>query len=366
MTTATEIKLTDEQQAAIETLCRLDRDVQTFGGLAGTGKSTIIAELHRRLPDFAVCAYTGKAANVLRRKGLSDACTIHSLIYRPETDADGNVVEPVTFVLRPSHSLFVGGVIVDEASMVSAEIYRDLKSLDLPLIFVGDHGQLEPVGAGDFNLMREPQLKLETIHRNAGEIARFAGHLRGGGDAKEWYTKRTYDEVYNDGGVSVITGQQLADNDHLTSADQIVCAYNNIRIQINNAVREHLGLPAGEPVVGDRIICLQNDREHGLFNGMQGRLTEVEKYRLSFEDEDGRAFRKIRYNQSAFGARSTAREFGMVPFDWAYCVTCHKMQGSEADNVLVLEQKCGLWSHARWAYTAASRAKRKLTWVLEG
>lgn len=359
--TATDIELTEEQLAAVEFCCRGDREVVRLGGLAGTGKSTCLAAMVERLPNYAVCAYTGKAANVLRRKGVADACTIHSLIYKP-VEVNGTT----EWELRAPHELFLGGFIVDEASMVSSDIYRDLKTFGVPLVFVGDHGQLEPVGSeqGGFCLMRDPDVKLEKIHRNAGEIAWFAEHLRSGGDARDWHQIKSDGYTYQ---VNIITGSQLADAG-MERADQLICAFNRTRVSINASFRECLGLERGVPVVGDRIICLQNDRENCLFNGIQGRLTEIDLVRkwLSFADEDGREFRNVRYNPAAFGAEKTPKRVsGVVPFDWAYCVTCHKMQGSEADDVLVLEQRCDLWSHQRWAYTAASRAKRRLTWVLE-
>jgi hypothetical protein len=74
--------LTDEQEHAIDRLLDFSKGVQTLGGYAGTGKTTVIRTLKTYLPEFAVCAYTGKAANVLRMKGVS-ASTIHSLIYHP-------------------------------------------------------------------------------------------------------------------------------------------------------------------------------------------------------------------------------------------------------------------------------------------
>ncbi len=151
-----------------------------------TGKTTVIRELVRRLPDYAVCAYTGKAANVLRRKGMA-ASTIHALIYRPVVDEVGRIVDPVEFELIPRWEFKPHGIIVDEASMVGKVIHADLLSLQVPLIFVGDHGQLEPVGDTGFNLMATPDVTLETIHRNAGPIARFAEHLRRGGEARGWY-----------------------------------------------------------------------------------------------------------------------------------------------------------------------------------
>jgi ATP-dependent exoDNAse (exonuclease V) alpha subunit len=57
--------------------------------------------------------------------------------------------------------------------------------------------------------------------------------------------------------------------------------------------------------------------------------------------------------------------FGRVPFDYSYAATCHKVQGSEFDHVAVLEQRCSAWEHSRWCYTAATRAKTHLTWIVE-
>ena len=349
--------MTAEQLAAVDYLIVSNKQVRTMGGLAGTGKSTIVAEVVRRKPSFAVCAYTGKAAQVLRSKGVN-ATTIHSLIYQVVMGEDGPV-DPVEFELRSN--LDCDGIVVDEASMVPKAIHEDLLSFGVPLVYVGDHGQLEPVGGDDAGLMADPDVTLETIHRNAGPIAWFAEHLRRGGSAMGWRQPDGTEDV-----VDVLRAQDMHKVD-ITGADQIVCAYNKTRCEINAAVRECLGLPTGEPAVGDRVICLQNDRERGLFNGMQGRITAIDHRRrlLSFADEDDRPHTSIRYSPEAFGAeRTPKRASGIIPFDWAYCVTCHKMQGSETDDVLVLEQRCDLWSHARWAYTAASRAKRRLTWVL--
>ena len=79
----------------------------------------------------------------------------------------------------------------------------DLLTFGLPIIAVGDHGQLEPITdekeevvlrskdgkrerVPPFNLMANPDITLETIHRNAGEIAWFAEHVRKGRDPLDW------------------------------------------------------------------------------------------------------------------------------------------------------------------------------------
>jgi exodeoxyribonuclease-5 len=135
------MELTAHQKHALYQLVKGLRDEKkaqiTLGGYAGTGKTTLIKYLIKFFPTYAVAAYTGKAANVLRKKGIP-ASTIHSRIYKPFFD---NGV--VYFDLTPDPGC--DGFIIDEASMVSKEIFEDLKAFGLPIVFVGDHGQLEPV-----------------------------------------------------------------------------------------------------------------------------------------------------------------------------------------------------------------------------
>ena len=47
-------------------------------------------------------------------------------------------------------------------------------------------------------------------------------------------------------------------------------------------------------------------------------------------------------------------------FDYGYCITCHKSQGSEYSKVLVFEEFLRGGDHEKWLYTAATRAKDKL------
>jgi exodeoxyribonuclease-5 len=187
---ASQVTLSDEQANAVEWLCSFPRPVQTLGGYAGTGKTTVIRTLTDHLPSFAVCAYTGKAANVLRRKGVAGASTIHILIFSPREeewrDERGRIHVKMVFDLKEPSEVDATGFIVDEASMVNRELHDALLTFDRPIIYVGDHGQLPPVGGADFNLMSNPDVTLEEVHRNAGEIARFAEFIRKGHSAGDW------------------------------------------------------------------------------------------------------------------------------------------------------------------------------------
>jgi exodeoxyribonuclease-5 len=120
---------------------------------------------------------------------------------------------------------------------------------------------------------------------------------------------------------------------------------------------------------GDKVMCLRNNRELGLFNGMIGIVTGVKEgksIKIDFENEQGR-FTNITVDKKAFGCEKFVPgpfdDRDVMPFDYSWVATCHKMQGDEADKVMVYEQKCDKWDHKRWAYTASSRSKEKLIWV---
>lgn len=342
------MKLNEEQKFVIQEVIKQKKLIQTVSGYAGTGKSTLIRHLFELLPNYAVCAFTGKAANVLRKNGLP-AKTIHSLIYKAYSDYDGKVY----FSL--AGSIDCDGIIVDEASMVSEYLYEDLKSFGKPLIFVGDHGQLEPIG-DKFNLMSSPDYTLETIHRNAGEIAHFAEYIRKGYKPGSW-------QIRNGIGKQVKFISKFAHDEVAASVDQVICAYNKTRAETNRMIRSKIGKGIF-PEEGDRVICLKNNAPKGLFNGMQGAISEIRPDNIMlFSSEDLSV--ETTFDKKTFG--QVKYEFDSdrdapIPFDYAYCITAHKSQGSEYDEVLVLEQKCDLWEHSRWAYTAASRARKKLYW----
>lgn len=330
---------------------------QTLGGYAGTGKSTLLKYITQFLPDFGVCAYTGKAANVLRRKGMESAQTIHSLIYRPVMEYG----KLIGFDLASREELGCQGFAVDEASMVSKDLYYDLKSYNLPIIFVGDHGQLEPIGT-TFNIMAKPQYTLEEIHRNAGDIARFAEKLRFG-------FRPSFSD--NSDKIQILNQKNLRVEDYL-EYDQVICAFNKTRVNINRQIREAKGF-TGTVAIGERVMCLKNNKKLGLFNGMQGYVRDLYE-----DDRTGRKLMDFEFDDFVYeGIWYDTRQFGQErpdtsdyigrdnpnPFDYAHCITAHKAQGDEFPRVLVIEQKCNKWDHKRWAYTAGSRAREFLGWA---
>lgn len=377
------IILSSDQQDVVDAILKdIDhKHVQTVGGLAGTGKTVVAAHLFERLAvdrEVNVLAPTGKAVDVLRQNGLPAARTIHEAIYTlsSQSTSDHTIVaqdgteKTVTWVdgleFRRKGRLKAGVILVDEASMVGADTVRDLKRLGLPIVAVGDHGQLPPVDQKGGWLER-PDYVLETIHRNAGPIAHFAAHLRKGGAPRSFECGDTDAVDFVD---------RAGASDLYTAVDQIICGMNTTRVKVNAAVRAERGL-TGDVCVGDRLISLRNSRGAKLCNGTQVEVVSVAAGHLTFRlrggGTNGGALLARSYHPDQFGLpKPIATDLGDYrhPFDYGYCVTGHKAQGSEWGTVLVLDESLRFkWSGGedmvrRWRYTAATRAKNKLIWSM--
>jgi exodeoxyribonuclease-5 len=328
------------------------RPYLTLGGLAGTGKTTLIVYLAGEWEGAAVAAVSGKAAHVLRSKGVR-ATTVHALMYWPVKGAGG----AIGFRRRPRLD-GVEVLIIDEASMIDQALMKDLLSFRLPVLFVGDHGQLEPVGT-NAGLMRSPDVRLETIHRQAldNPIIRFATAVREGRPTPPWD---------DPGGRLTVAGKR--DFWRLIRPDlQIICGFHRTRHEVNRRVRRMMG---GEGLVrpGDRLICLRNNPRWGVFNGQQVTVQGIVQDRLDridldVETDDGR-WLTLPALREQFGRDPITDIWSkdVVLLDYGYCLTAHKAQGSEWDAVLALEEIGRSWDARRWRYTVATRAARRLVY----
>lgn len=353
----------------------------TLGGLAGTGKTTILKELCSLNLSIAFVSLTGKATSVMRDKLPAGArvSTIHGLIYKPVIDPASGLVESWTRLeMAPKGRAaedwqipHADLIVIDEASMVGEELFRDLSSLRRPILAVGDHGQLPPIGKG-VNLMAKPDIKLETIHRQAKNNpiislaldARIDGYVKPG-----VYSPR----------VQVTTIDEISDEVEAMFIDPdpdtlIITGSNSDRVAINNAVLENHGRRGDltRPREGDRIICLKNNWPLGLYNGMLATLGEVKEEYSSYIRAvvwpDGGLPIEIDMALYAFGvAKPVWPGPGQrgVPFDYGWCLTCHKAQGSEAKRVFVVGGGFGEEDdRKRWLYTACTRAREELYVIL--
>jgi exodeoxyribonuclease-5 len=363
-----EIVLTDEQEEAVTkiTAFLLPSDKSTafrFGGYAGTGKTTVIRALLERLQEkyrIAVCAFTGKAVSVLQRKQIYIAQTMHSLLYDCEIQPNGTMEFHKKHKLDQDYNF----IIVDEASMVSTELYMDLMSFGKKVLFVGDPAQLEPVGDNP-NLMRLTDFVLTKIHRQAEEspIITLASKIRLGG------TPVRGTEVP---GLTVknkdLNGQIM------TAANQVIVARNTTRNNFNKRFRQYYKYEPQCIVEGEKLICLRNNAGFGVFNGMILFVTKIIEetktcWMCDLKDEIGKELKRVPVWKDPFIVElekesRIPREF--VYCDYGYAITCHKSQGSEWDSVLVYDEPmpARVWSMPRWRYTAITRAAKQLTYCI--
>jgi len=414
------ISLSDDQKRALKTLVEWYNDEKkgthiTLGGYAGTGKSTLIARFRRELERLApskgsssnisstdkkeqssrttkklkvaFCAYTGKATRVLKGKlreegtlGPKDTIsTIHGLIYSPIENEREEIVG-----WEKKDKIDADLIIVDEASMVDSEIWRDLRSFGVRIIAVGDHGQLPPIG-GSFNLMEKPMLKLEKIHRQAigNPIIKLSIYARMRGAIPVGAYGKNIEKLSR---VSPESGERVSELlSNYTPDILVLCGYNHTRVKLNKHIRGALGFELPTPEVRDRVICLRNNHEKQVYNGMLGTIKSITPARqidtLGKTNESTWYDAKIDMDgeDELYQGPVLAQQFGATEpfnftkdrrltligdlFDFGYALTVHKAQGSQAKKVLLFEERFSRmtdeeWS--RWLYTAVTRAEEEL------
>lgn len=356
-----------------------------IAGYAGTGKSTLVKFIVDALdiPKHDVCyvAFTGKASLVLKEKGNENAMTAHRLLYESFPKKDG------TFFHKPKRPIYPYKlIVVDEVSMLPKEIWELLLSHHIHVIALGDPGQLPPIG-DDNGILEKPHVFLDEIMRQAqeSEIIRLTMDIRAGKPL----------QLYQGNEVQIIDKKDVVSGMY-TWADQIIVAKNDTRIKTNKLMRKYLhNLDEPVPIEGERVICLRNDWDHlndvgdAMVNGTIGYLQNIRcdynnmwlQPRMIADiipDTCGPQDQYTWYNVNidykflTTGEPTINKENWkrfpklLVPkqFDFGYCITAWKSQGSEYNKVLVFEENFPFGEeHIKYLYTAATRAKEKLVIV---
>lgn len=333
-------------------------------GYAGTGKSTLARHFAETIDgDVLYAAFTGKAALVMQKNGCVGARTIHSLIYIAEVnDKTGEV----TFRLNRNGSILKDAalLIIDECSMVDEKMAKDLLSFRKPILVLGDPAQLPPVSGAGFFTEAKPDVMLTEIHRQAEDnpIVYLATQVRNG----------TYPDLGDYGDSRIVS--KISSQDAL-NANQILVGRNVTRDDLNRKIRKLLKLDPDAPVIGDRLICLKNDHDIGIFNGGMFKVWSINKqkyntnffhYTLDRDDEADGLPVNVKVHKSFFVSDAAKPDWktlkGSQEFDYGYAITCHKSQGSQWDNVLIYDESwCFRDVWQRWLYTAITRASDKIT-----
>lgn len=392
------MELTKKQEEGLKIALDRYRNNEKYvviGGYAGTGKSTlvkfIIEALNVEPSKVAYATFTGKAAEVLRKKGNANAMTLHRLLYDSIPKPGGG------FIRKPKLQLDYNVIVVDEVSMVPKSMIDMLLHHKVYIIFLGDPFQLPQIDKNETHtLLDNPHIFLDQVMRQAAEseIIQLTMKIRNGEQINFMNGK----EVIVAPKASLVIG-------HLTWADQIICATNASRISLNNQMREILGY-SGLPQDGEKMICLRNywedfseDGSSSLVNGMTGIIKNpFESFRMApmyvkmknhkmdiiqgdFISDDGKTFNSVEMDKGMI----TTGEFSLdwretyalgklknkigdiIPreFTFGYAITGWKAQGSEWDNVLAIEERFPFdkKEHARFLYSVCTRASKKLVLV---
>lgn len=408
-----------------------ERDAPYFllTGFAGTGKTTILPDLIDAsgvpLNEIAFMAPTGKAAKVMTQKmramGVgAEATTIHKAIYRPrmhkadrlEAEAAAlkqkllDLTEPseiadykdrIRLIERdlekayqddgPQFSFNVDSavrykslLVVDEASMIDTDMTEDLRYFGIPILAIGDPGQLPPINGNHGFMSREADASLTEIHRQAADnpIIALSQMIREG--------KRIKAQTMGSEVVICEKRNDAATYD-LGRDVQIIVGRNEHRWRITRKLREMQGFAGQGPVEGELMMVWKNSRKYAtLVNGTPVMMTksvgELQEGDVtcdcSFVDEDGTEYEVSviqgnleenylgpkNYTANPRAVSKARREENNVEIDWAYAITCHKSQGSQWGDVVVHDESGFFNEPEKWLYTAVTRASEKLTLVL--
>ena len=394
----------DQQKAAdaIRVWAPSDQQVFVLHGPAGSGKTTLAVDVIRQIfkdADIALAAFTGKAAHVLRTKCVASVAaitTVHKIIYKPTgggsfklkqlMDRMANLADSELHLAPelqkqieeekendgPSFKLNENSimrslkvVVLDECSMVYTKMGEDMKSFGTKILVLGDPNQLEPIkGAGYFNT--DPDFHLTEIHRQAqgspvlqlATAARTGDVLRSVGDCLVGRVPK------KGGGIDY---GRIAESCLLRNVDQILVGTHVVRRNINQAIRARLGFEGPLPNIGEKIICCRNNHKLGLLNGQMWTVLGVQELdsslmELTLSGEDGSSITCHVLTDLFLGRESPwfDRDKG-ESFDYGYAITVHKAQGSQWDNVVVIDESHKFNQPRKHLYTAITRAAKTVT-----
>lgn len=358
-----------------------------IAGFAGTGKTTLVKFIISALniPQELVCytSYTGKATLVLREHGCLNAITAHKLLYKSYMNKDGTFINIPKPVLEHRYSI----IVVDEISMLPKKMWDLLLNHGIYILALGDPGQLPPIGE-DNHVLDKPHIFLDEVMRQAkeSEIIQLTMDIRNEKPLKYHMGKE----------VRIISKSEVCSGLYKW-ADQIIAGKNITKNIINMQMRDILNFKSKDLEDGDKIICLRNNwdilssYEEPLVNGLigiaknpkikddffVGKKIVLDFYPDSFYKNQNELYKDIAIdekllrtgeasiNSSNFKKFPKSVSKGIQQFDYAYCITCHKSQGSQYNKVLVFEERLKSTEHKKWLYTAATRAKEKLIIVKE-
>ena len=389
----TNIELTDEQQELIKSAVHWYKHsselIFQYSAPAGAGKSTvmhcIIDKLGLRADQVAPMAYVGSAAIVMRLNGFYNASTIHSWLYKLEIKKtknsvlDKEIVEK-KIVFSPLDTKQFKLICIDEASTVPLSMRKEMETNGIKILACGDLNQLPPVVDKPGFLYSGKVFRLTKIMRQAKYSAIV--------EISNMLIKGIRPQVGNYGDVTVIDKSTLND-EMIKSYKNIICGTNKSRDRFNNYIRKNIiGVDSPLPVVGEKVICRQNDWNIdvdgiNLANGLAGTVMNYpsitgyaqKSFKMDFVPDlfPNIMFEKLncdfRYFISDYQTRKRMKSMlgnfsRLQKFEFGYAITTHISQGSQYFTGIYVEEHLHKDIQRNLNYTGITRFRNSCIYVL--
>ena len=396
-----EWEYTEQQIKGIETV--LENQVTMITGLAGSGKSSVVAGMLKVLEgySFAQCALSGRAAARMTEITNISGYTIHRLLgFIP---GDG-------FEFNKKNPLYEDIIIVDEVSMIGGYLFYSLIQAikdGAKLIMLADIGQLESIGvlnvASDIiNSNKIPVVRLDKIHRQAQKSAIITESI------KVRNGVQLCDSTFNN---KEIRGelQDLELDIYLNkekTAQKVIEKFKENLPKVNNIMDIQVILPM--KTNGKSSTFNINQELQNIYNPYNPSIKEIEikhsknlSYNLRINDKVMNVknnYKTVRYVKCEFDDEWGNDEVGFQDFtpifngnlgiikdiqsaymiidfntigeiivpskhwkhiELGYAATCHKFQGSQSPIVIIgIDFNAYMLLTKEWVYTALTRAQQ--------
>lgn len=363
-------QLNSEQRAALDKLCSEPGGVQVLVGDAGTGKSTTmhaLREAHEAHGLTVIGTSTGgKASAVLMADAGIESRNLAKLnadIENGKTTLDDKTV-----------------IVLDEAGMTDsremAKLTEKADEVGAKVILVGDHKQLQPVGAGEtFRHVAEAigSARLEDNQRQRNEWERGAVKEMSQGEAGAALAKyekndRVSIEKTHLKAVDEIAQRQVENIKEVGAEKTVAIAGTNQTVnQVNEAIREKLKEGGElqdaktlstqgnkgqkqeiELAQGDRVLIKAGDKDGRFTNGDTATVQKVDEKANTVTITLDRTKETIEIKAS-----DTQLKHG-------YAITTHASQGSTYERATV---HLTAQTSREMSYVQSSRAREETHFV---
>lgn len=354
--------LTEEQKEAIIGL--LTNKVAILNGGPGTGKTTSVKLLCQAIQmenkTFSLASPTGRASKRLSESTGFEAKTLHRLLEYKPRGIIGKFMKNEDYPINSDY------VIIDESSMLDVFMMNNLLKAIKPettLIFIGDVDQLPSISMGSLlKDMRDseviPVYTLSQIHRQG----------------KDSYIIKNANNIKNNQKLELIKGSDFS----FKKVDSFNNAYDFIKMCISKGKEFQLLTPVKNGVLGthslnelmqvslnsssankkeifaydklfregDKVIQLENDYNKEVYNGEMGIIEKIKNEIVTVYYPDN-VPNRIEYKKK-----------DLKGLDLSYCISIHKSQGSEFNNVImVIDEKNKNFLSKELIYTGVTRSK---------